>query len=108
MPKLPMRYTEFLEKYPDVGQAHHALGDACSAAGPLDEKTRALVRLGIAVGCQHEGAVHSHARRALEAGASAKEIHHAVILSTTTIGFPAMMAALSWVDDILTEGKRKK
>jgi len=101
MPKLPKRYTAFLNAYPDVAKAYHELGDACSQAGPLNEKTRALVRLGIAIGRQHEGAVHSHARKALEAGASAKEIRHAVILSTTTIGFPAMMAALSWVDDIL-------
>ena len=108
MPKLPKRYTDFLDKYPDVAEAHRALGDACSEAGPLNEKTRALVRLGIAVGCQHEGAVHSHARRALEAGASAKEIRHAVILSTTTIGFPAMMAALSWVDDILRKRRKRR
>ncbi|MEK6572228.1 MAG: carboxymuconolactone decarboxylase family protein [Bacteroidota bacterium] len=108
MPKLPKRYTTFLETYPEVANAYHDLGDACSKAGPLDEKTRALVRLGIAVGRQHEGAVHSHARKALEAGASEKEIHHAVILSTTTIGFPAMMAALSWVDDILSKRRKRR
>ncbi len=106
MAKLPKRYTDFLVTYPQVAKAYHDLGDACSQAGPLEEKVRALVRLGIAVGRQLEGAVHSHARRALEAGASASEIRHAVLLSTTTIGFPAMMAALSWVDDVL--GKRRK
>ncbi len=31
-------------------------------------------------------------------------IHHVVLLATTTLGFPAMMAALSRVDDVL---KRK-
>jgi len=108
MPKLPKRYTEFLDAYPSVAKAYRDLGDACSQAGPLDEKTRALVHLGIAVGRQHEGAVHSHTRKALEAGLRAAEIRHAVILSTTTIGFPAMMAALSWVDDVLTKkGKRR-
>ena len=108
MARLPKRYTDFLDTYPKVAKAYHELGDACSQAGSLDEKTRALVRLGIAVGRQHEGAVHSHARKAMETGASPKEIRHAVILSTTTIGFPAMMAALSWVDDVLgKKGERK-
>jgi alkylhydroperoxidase/carboxymuconolactone decarboxylase family protein YurZ len=34
-------------------------------------------------------------------GANAEEINHAIILLTSTIGFPAVSAALSWADDIL-------
>ncbi len=41
-------------------------------------------------------AVHSHAHRALEAGASAGEVEHTVLLAVTTLGFPAMMTALAW------------
>jgi alkylhydroperoxidase/carboxymuconolactone decarboxylase family protein YurZ len=37
----------------------------------------------------------------LEAGATASEIRHTVILSIATIGFPNAMAAMSWVEDIL-------
>jgi 4-carboxymuconolactone decarboxylase len=48
--------------------------------------------------------VHSHVRRALTAGATREEIHHAIMLTAATIGFPAVMAALSWAEDIL--GKR--
>ena len=77
------------------------LGAATAAAGPLDRKTRALVKLGLAIGGQMEGAVHSHTRRALEAGCTAEEIRHAVVLATTTLGFPSMMKCLSWVDDVL-------
>ena len=47
-----------------------------------------------------EGAVHSHARRALEAGATAEEVRHALIAVTSTIGFPNVTAALSWVEDV--------
>lgn len=50
-----------------------------------------------------EGAVHSHVRKSIEAGATAEEIRHTIILSTTTIGFPNMMAALSWADDVLNK-----
>lgn len=85
-------------------QAYDQLGAATASAGPLDGKTRALVKLGIAVGTQMEGAVHSHTRRAVEAGCSSDEIRHVVLLSTTTMGFPGMMKTLSWIEDIVGEG----
>jgi len=103
MPKLPKRYTQFMEKYPGVGTAYRALGDAVAEAGPLDAKTRALVKIGIAIGARQEGAAHSHTRKALEAGATAGEIRHAALQATTTIGFPSMMAGLSWIDDVLDQ-----
>ncbi|HWN37859.1 MAG TPA: carboxymuconolactone decarboxylase family protein, partial [Gammaproteobacteria bacterium] len=37
--------------------------------------------------------------RAQKAGATPDEINHAILLLTSTIGFPAVAAALSWVDD---------
>lgn len=45
--------------------------------------------------------MHSHARRALQAGASEEEIYHALIVITSTIGFPTVAAAISWVDDLI-------
>lgn len=99
--ELPTRFQQFGKKYPAVMQAYQALGEATSEAGPLDAKTRALVKLGIATGAWREGAVHSHTRRALAAGCSPAEIRHVVLLATTTLGFPSMMAALTWVEDVL-------
>jgi Carboxymuconolactone decarboxylase family len=52
-------------------------------------------------GVGSEGAVHSHARRALAAGASAAQVRDAVLLLVTTIGFPRAAAAMSWVDDVI-------
>ena len=40
-----------------------------------------------------------------EAGATIDECRHAILLATTTIGFPAMMAALSWAEDVSKEEK---
>lgn len=100
---LPKRYERFLERYPDIARAYHALGEATAEAGPLDEKARALAKLGIAVGARNEGAVRSHARRCLDAGASVEEVRHVALLSTTTLGFPNMMAALSWIDRVFEE-----
>ena len=101
MQKIPKRFLKFQKTYPGIAKGYEKMGAAARAAGPLNAKTRALVGLAIAVGARHEGAVHSHTRKALEAGCSAKEIRHAVLLSVTTMGFPNMMAALSWVDDVL-------
>lgn len=99
--QIPKRFLKFMETYPAVARAYKELGTAAKAAGPLDAKTRTLIGLAIAVGARHEGAVHSHTRKALEAGCSPAQIRHAVLLSVTTMGFPNMMAALSWVDDVL-------
>jgi AhpD family alkylhydroperoxidase len=73
--------------------------------GPLDEKTSHLIQLAAAAAIRSEGAVHSHVRRALKAGAKPEEIYHSVILLTSTIGFPNTSAAMSWVYDILGEEK---
>jgi 4-carboxymuconolactone decarboxylase len=99
---LPPRYQRFRDEQPRIVEAYEALGEATLATGPLDRRTAELVKLGIAVGARLEGAVHAHARRALDAGASADEVRHAVRLALTTVGFPAMMAALTWVEDVLS------
>jgi alkylhydroperoxidase/carboxymuconolactone decarboxylase family protein YurZ len=99
--KMPGRFQRFEREQPRIIAAYTALGDACQGAGPLTPTERVLVKLGVAIGMQHEGAVHSHTRKALAAGASPAAIRHAALLATTTIGFPRMMAALSWIDDVL-------
>lgn len=101
MNKIPTRYVKFQNSYPDLFRAYEELGKQASNSGPLDKKQIALVKLGIACGAKMEGAVHSHCRRSLEAGASPDEIRHAVLLTVTTLGFPSMMACLSWVDEVL-------
>lgn len=108
MNKLPKSYTRFMAQYPRVGAAYRELGDAVAEAGPLDEKTRALIKLGLAIGAGMEGGTHSHARKALDAGATPEELRHAALQALTTLGFPNMMRALSWVEDVLakaTEGE---
>ena len=46
---LPKSVTDFKGKYPTVWDAFATLGDRFHQAGPLDEKTRRLVKLGIAL-----------------------------------------------------------
>src|SRR5690349_4414136 len=101
MRKIPSTHLNFRETYPEIAKAYEQLGKSTQEWGPLDKKTRELVKLGIAVGNRHEGGVHSHTRRALDAGATQEEIRHVVLMALTTVGFPSMIAALTWVEDIL-------
>lgn len=105
MSQIPKRYQKFTEDYPEVAKAYESLGDTVHAAGPLDEKTRALVKLAISTGARLEGAVHSHTRKALKAGCTPEEMRQVALLSLPTIGLPSMMAALSWIEDILEDKK---
>jgi alkylhydroperoxidase/carboxymuconolactone decarboxylase family protein YurZ len=100
-PPVPKNVESFSASFGNVWQAFQKLGEACHDAGPLDERVRRLVKVGIAAAAQSEGAVHSAVRHAKAAGVSADEIRHAMILSITTIGFPRAMAAMSWADDML-------
>ena len=102
MAKTPSKhYMKIKERHPNLLAAVESLGEATKKEGPLDEKSAHLVQLAAAAAIRSEGSVHSHTRRALEAGAKADEIHHAIILLTNTIGFPNVMAALSWADDVI-------
>jgi alkylhydroperoxidase/carboxymuconolactone decarboxylase family protein YurZ len=103
MERLPKRYRRFFEEFPEVGQAYEAFGDAVGKAGPLDDKTRCLVKLAISIGARMEGAAKSHTHKAIQAGISPEEVRQVAVMAAPTIGFPNMMAGLSWVDDVLGE-----
>ena len=101
MAQLPQAYENFKKNHPEIWRAYDALGAAVHDSGPLEKKQRELLKLAMAIGARLEGAVHSHTRGALEAGASAEEIRHVVLLGVTTLGFPHTVAAMTWVEDDL-------
>ena len=101
MKQLPKRFKKFQKDFPDVAKAYEELGTAVHKSGPLDDKTRALIKLAISSGAGMEGAVHSHTRKAIETGCKKAEIKQTVMLALPTIGFPATMAVMSWVEDII-------
>jgi 4-carboxymuconolactone decarboxylase len=103
---LPEVYQQFSARFPAVKEAFDSLGAAEHEAGPLGEQERRLVKLGIAVGAQSEGAVRSHVRKLMGVGASQDEILHAIVLALTTVGFPATNAALGWAEEVLAEEAR--
>jgi 4-carboxymuconolactone decarboxylase len=90
---LPEVYQQFSGRFPAVKEAFDALGAAEHEAGPLGERERRLIKLGIAVGAESEGV-------------SEQEILHTIVLALTTIGFPATSAALGWAEEVLSEEVR--
>ena len=100
---LPPIVEGLTHTHPKLWEAYNRLGQAAAEAGPLDARAERLVKLAIAVGAGREGAVHSHVRRALGFGLSRDEIRHVAFLAITTVGWPAAIAALSWIEDALEE-----
>ena len=100
---LPRAANRVADACPDVWKAYAALGEACVNSGPLDPRTRRLVKLALAIGAASEGATHSHARRAAKDGITAAEAWQVAILAIMTLGFPRAVAALTWIEDVFEE-----
>ena len=100
---IPQHYTTVKEKHPAFIEAVESLGIATKMAGPIDNKTAHLIQLAAAVTCKSEGSTHSHTRRLLEMETSPEEIRHTIILLTGTIGFPGVMAGMTWANDVIDE-----
>lgn len=101
MTKKPQAHNQFMAEFPAMAEAYEQLGSAAHQSGPLDGKTRQLVKLALAIGARHEGAVHAHTRLAMEAGVSNEAIKQVVALAATTLGMPNAVAAYTWVNDVL-------
>jgi 4-carboxymuconolactone decarboxylase len=98
--QLPKAVNEFRKRHPEVWKAFNDLGDRCHEAGPLDEKSRRLVKLALSIGAGLEGGTHSAVRNALKSGITAEEMDHVALLAISTLGLPAATRAMSWIADI--------
>jgi 4-carboxymuconolactone decarboxylase len=99
----PNFYESLSSRHPEFMKAVEALGTAVKQSGPLDEQTVHLVQLAAAAASRSEGAVHSHTRRALACGVHPDAIRHTLIALTSTVGFPTVVASLSWAEDQLSK-----
>lgn len=101
MTDAPKAHIRFLDEYPAVAEAYQRLGAAAHAAGPLAPRERQLIKLALAIGAGHEGAVHAHTKKALALGLTPAELKHVVALAVTTLGLPNAVAAYTWINDIV-------
>src|SRR2546426_12607210 len=102
--KLPKRYLQFQKRYPQVFQAYDALGAATAEAGPLSDKTRALVKLAIAAGGQMGGAVDNHNRGGPWGGRFTGGNFYRGFVGPNTPCFSTQKKKFLWVGD---GGKKK-
>lgn len=99
----PRQYESLVQNYPGFMSALEELAEQARRSGPLEAKTLHLIQLGAAAAIGSETAVVSHARRAVQAGATPAEVAQALLILATTIGFPAVAAGLKWSQKYLEE-----
>ncbi len=104
LPKPPSAYSDFVARFPKLGQAWDLLAEG-GKDGPLDERTARLVKLAIAIGAGKEGAVHASVRKAQAIGITLEELEQVVALSAGTLGLPTAVAAHTWVKETRAGGK---
>ena len=102
--KIPKTFKQFIGKYPLLGDTHEAIAKYVDQVGPLDDKTMSLIKIGISLGAGLDSAVRSHVRRAIQHGATEKEIEQAILLAFNTLGLPRTVAAWSWAQTQFERG----
>lgn len=106
-PKPPKAYGDFVRRFPKLGEAWDAMGEA-GAEGPLDDRTRRLLKLAVAVGALREGAVRAGVRKALADGIALRDIEQIVALAAPTIGLPSAVAVFTWMQDAAHQKPRSR
>lgn len=92
----------FKEKHSDIYEAYVAYGKTLhEQGGPLNEKTRWLVKIATSTSCQNPYALKTHIRKALKSGCTREEVEHAILLTAPTAGFPVMMEGLLVLQEAL-------
>ena len=84
-----------IEKHPQIYEAYEAFGKAVhTEGGPLEEKTRWLIKVATSSALGLEKAQLTHMAKAMAAGCTADELEHTILLVAPTAGFPRMMEAM--------------
>ena len=99
---LPEIYIEFQQRFPDVAEAQGALARVIRERTPFDDRTDRLVKFALAVGAASQGAVRSNVRKALDHGVTVEELRAVALEAITTCGFPTAVAALRWIEQVIT------
>lgn len=89
------QHGEIYEAYQTYGKLVHEKG------GPLDEKTRWLIKVALSTDCKNEYSLQTHIRKALKSGCTKEEIEHAILLVGPTSGFPTMMKGLLTLNEVV-------
>ena len=67
------QYLKIKQRHPDYIKSLESLGKTIKQQGPIEAKQTHLIQLAAAAAVRSEGAVHSHTKQALDAGATIDE-----------------------------------
>ena len=99
-------FTHFKEEFPLVDSKYEELGRTIhEESGPLQEKNRWLIKVAISAAARHFKSLEVHLSKAKEAGATAEEIKHTLLLLIPTTGFPTFMEAYSVYKKVFPNSK---
>lgn len=83
-----------VKKYPEVYEAYQAYGKSVHACGPLDDRTKALLKVAISSVAEHDYALTTHLKKAVDLGITQEELEQVLLLTAPSVGFPNMMESL--------------
>jgi len=101
------RFVAFSKAYPEIAASYEGLRMEVHAAGPLGNRDCALVKFAVSVGMRQRAGAYAHIRKAVDAGVTREQLEHVALLALPTVGLPAAMTALEWIDDALSKSRRK-
>lgn len=95
MKKIDENLEYFQNNHKDIYEAYQNFGKTLhEEGGPLDEKTRWLVKVVVSATSEYQYALRTHINKALRNGCTKEEIEHAMLLIAPTAGFPKTMEAI--------------
>jgi AhpD family alkylhydroperoxidase len=95
MNKIQENFSYFIEKHGEIYEAYQNFGKLVhKAGGPLNEQTRALIKVAISSVGENAYVLETHIKKALDAGCTRDEIEHVILLTAPSVGFPNMMASI--------------
>jgi len=104
--KIRENLDALIEKHPEIYEAYTQFGRAVhEQGGPLDERTRWLIKVATSSALGYPKAQLTHMIKALEAGCTPEELEHAILLLAPTAGFPRMMEAMERLREFLKEAR---
>lgn len=101
------RFTAFAKAYPEIAASYEGLRVEVNAAGPLGNRDRALVKVAVSIGMRQRAGAFAHIRKAIDAGLTRDQLEHVALLALPTIGLPAAISALEWVEEVFSVKRRR-
>ena len=100
--KIRENLDALIEKHPALYEAYAQFGKAVHEdGGPLDERTRWLIKVATSSALGYPKAQLTHMIKAMDAGCTAAELEHTILLLAPTAGFPCMMEAMERFHDFM-------